>query len=438
MPAVVQHLARPGRLARRRLRRRDAVALDTGDAARPRSASPARARPTPSCDRRSPPGVTIEIESRTEAAAPRRAPARARHPPARRRPRQPRLRGQGLGHADGRRPAAVRRRRRAGARAARRARRGTTSTSLGFHVFAGSQNLSAEILVRGAAQDRRARPASSPSTCPAPVRYVNLGGGFGIPYFEKDEPLDLAAVGGEPRRAASTDGSRRRCPDATVVIELGRYIVGEAGVYVTRVVDRKESRGAATSSSTAACTTSSPPPATSARSSAATTRSPSATRAHRRARPRPVTVVGCLCTPLDLLGDKVELPARRGRRPRRRLPGRRLRPHRQPHRLPRPPAHRRRCSSDTSPQTRSTDTLPEVVEVLVPHPRHRGPRRLDHPRHRGSSASSPSSTRSAWSSWRRPSRTASTSSIDDEDFTGEVFESVGTLTDFIDARRTGG
>ena len=68
-------------------------------------------------------GVTIEMESATEAERvidDRRA---ARHPPARRRAGQPRLPGQGLGHADGRRPAAVRRRRRAGAGAAARAGR---------------------------------------------------------------------------------------------------------------------------------------------------------------------------------------------------------------------------------------------------------------------------------------------------------------------------
>ena len=65
--------------------------------------------------------------------------------------------------------------------------------------------------------------------------------------------------------------------------------------------------GAATPSSTAACTTSWPPPATSARSSGATTRWPLATRALDEPT-GPVTVVGCLCTPLDLLGDEVDLP----------------------------------------------------------------------------------------------------------------------------------
>ena len=150
---------------------------------------------------------------------------------------------QGLRHAHGRRTAAVRRRRRAGARAARASSQPPTSTSSASTSSPARRTCSAEILVRGAA----ARP--SISSCelaerlPAPIRYVNLGGGFGIPYFEKDEPLDLAADRRQPGRRWSTTRSVRAFPTRRSVIELGRYIVGECGVYVTRVVDRKESRG---------------------------------------------------------------------------------------------------------------------------------------------------------------------------------------------------
>ena len=129
--------------------------------------------------------------------------------------------------------------------------------------------------VRGAAQDRRARAAPGRRDRPQPIRYLNLGGGFGIPYFEKDEPLDLAAIG-DNLDGLLDDVVRPALPEARVVIELGRYIVGEAGVYVTRVVDRRCRAARPSWSSTAACTTSSRPPATSARSSAATTRSRSA------------------------------------------------------------------------------------------------------------------------------------------------------------------
>ncbi len=111
----------------------------------------------------------------------------------------------------------------------------------GFHVFAGSQNLHAAILAE--AQERTVDLVLElAKRAPAPIRYVNLGGGFGIPYFEKDMPLDLAAVGDNLERLCA-ERLRPVLGDARVGVELGRYLVGEAGVYVTRVVDRKISRG---------------------------------------------------------------------------------------------------------------------------------------------------------------------------------------------------
>jgi len=73
------------------------------------------------------------------------------------------------------------------------------------------------------------------------VRLLNIGGGFGIPYFLGERPLDIAAVGAN--LASLMDGMKRRLPQARVAIELGRYLVGEAGIYVCRVIDRKISRG---------------------------------------------------------------------------------------------------------------------------------------------------------------------------------------------------
>ena len=112
---------------------------------------------------------------------------------------------------------------------------------LGFHIFAGSQNLQAEILCE--AQRRTVDLVLELAQhSPQPVRYVNLGGGFGIPYFEKDQPLDLSAVG--ENLAKLVEGPlASELPEATPLIELGRYIVGECGVYVTKIIDRKISRG---------------------------------------------------------------------------------------------------------------------------------------------------------------------------------------------------
>ena len=176
---------------------------------------------------------------------------------------------------------------------------------LGFHIFAGSQNLQAEILCE--AQRRTVELVLQLAQhSPQPVRYVNLGGGFGIPYFEKDQPLDLSAVG--ENLAKLVDGPlASELPEATPLIELGRYIVGECGIYVTKIIDRKASRGEtylvvdgglhhqlAASGNFGQVIRRNYPLVVGTR-----TDDPAEAA---------VTVVGCLCTPLDLLGDKVVLP----------------------------------------------------------------------------------------------------------------------------------
>ncbi len=110
----------------------------------------------------------------------------------------------------------------------------------GFHIFSGSQNLRADSICEAQSKtlDLAVRLAAD---APAPVRSVNLGGGFGIPYFPGERPLDLAPIGAHLRDLVAD--AARRLPQAALVIELGRYLVGEAGIYVCRVVDRKLSRG---------------------------------------------------------------------------------------------------------------------------------------------------------------------------------------------------
>jgi diaminopimelate decarboxylase len=185
---------------------------------------------------------------------------------------------------------------------------GTDLDVLGFHVFAGSQNLHADVLAEAQRQtvDLVLRLAESADW---PVRYLNLGGGFGIPYYQKDTPLDLEGVGAslaELMAERITPG----LPDARVVIELGRYIVGECGVYVTRIVDRKESRGTvflvvdgglhhqlAASGNFGQVVRRNYPVAIGSRLDSADEET------------QTVTIVGKLCTPLDLLADRVQLPA---------------------------------------------------------------------------------------------------------------------------------
>lgn len=110
----------------------------------------------------------------------------------------------------------------------------------GFHLFAGSQNLRAEAIVEAQLKSfELARRLAADA--PSPVKFLNLGGGFGIPYFPGEKHLELESIG---ENLATIQGeAARSMPGAEIVIELGRYLVGEAGVYVCQVVDKKISRG---------------------------------------------------------------------------------------------------------------------------------------------------------------------------------------------------
>jgi diaminopimelate decarboxylase len=110
----------------------------------------------------------------------------------------------------------------------------------GFHIFSGSQNLRAESIIE--AHDRTFELALRlAADAPAPVRLLNIGGGFGIPYFPGDTPLELTSIAANLERWLPE--VKARLPEVRVVIELGRYLVGEAGIYVAEVVERKVSRG---------------------------------------------------------------------------------------------------------------------------------------------------------------------------------------------------
>jgi len=174
----------------------------------------------------------------------------------------------------------------------------------GLHIFAGSQALQADALI-DLQRDTVALAASISEEAGHAPPEVNLGGGFGIPYFAKDQPLDVEAVG-EALAKALADRSKI-IADTKFAIELGRWLVGEAGIYLTRIVDRKESRGRtflvtdgglqhqlAASGNFGQLLRRNYPIAI-ANSFAA-------------AADEEVTITGCLCTPLDLLADEAMLP----------------------------------------------------------------------------------------------------------------------------------
>ena len=110
----------------------------------------------------------------------------------------------------------------------------------GFHIFSGSQNLSSDAIIESQikACDLAERLAEF---APAPVRMLNIGGGLGVPYFPGEKPIDVAPIGEHLHKLAAS--MKERLPTAQLMIELGRFFVAESGVYICRITDKKVSRG---------------------------------------------------------------------------------------------------------------------------------------------------------------------------------------------------
>jgi diaminopimelate decarboxylase len=173
----------------------------------------------------------------------------------------------------------------------------------GFHIFSGSQNLRHEAICEAHAKAFDLAVALA-RQAPVPPRVVNLGGGLGIPYFPGEERLDLRPIADNLRSIAERAASA--LPGTTLVIELGRFLIGEAGVYVCRVLDRKISRGHAFLVTDGGLH----------HHLAASGNFGQVLRKNypvvignrvRGAKREVASVVGRLCTPLDLLADRMEL-----------------------------------------------------------------------------------------------------------------------------------
>lgn len=109
----------------------------------------------------------------------------------------------------------------------------------GFHIYWGSQNLKPEAII-DAHNKTFALADTLIAQVPVKTRTVNIGGGFGIPYFAGENRLDLTPIGENLQRLLSEFPN---LADIELIIELGRFLVAEAGVYASRITDKKVSRG---------------------------------------------------------------------------------------------------------------------------------------------------------------------------------------------------
>jgi len=175
----------------------------------------------------------------------------------------------------------------------------------GWHIFAGSQALDAAAIIETQRETIALAARLSDQLGVSPP-LVNIGGGLGVPYFPGDAPLDPRIIG------LALEEEMTLAPDileeSAFAMELGRYLVAAAGVYLTRVIDVKTSHGErfavvdgglhhqlAASGNFGTVVRRNYPVAI-------------ANKFGQNADDQPVSIVGCLCTPLDRLADKVALP----------------------------------------------------------------------------------------------------------------------------------
>ncbi len=174
----------------------------------------------------------------------------------------------------------------------------------GFHIFTGSQNLNAAAICE--AHNNIYQLASElKRQCDTEIERLNIGGGLGIPYFPGETPIELKPIADNLKQLQQQ--YKNDFENTEIVLELGRYLVGSAGVFVSQVIDIKESRGEtfvvidgglhhhlAASGNFGQVIRKNYPVAVANKVDGEATQT--------------VNVVGPLCTPLDLLGSKVELP----------------------------------------------------------------------------------------------------------------------------------
>ncbi len=246
-------------------------------------------------------GITLNLESENEASRALAIAARLGVPPRLAVRVNPdfELRGSGMRMGGGAKPFGV-----DADRAAALVRQVVAAGAdyRGLHIFAGSQSLDPAAIVEAQANALVLAERIAGESAVAPP-LVNLGGGFGIPYFAGDEALDVEAIGA--RLGTAIAGAT--LPGTKFALELGRWLVGEAGVYLTRIVDRKTSHGRTFLITDGGMHHQL---GASGNLGAVVRRNYPVTIASRFGAPpeEEASITGCLCTPLDRLADEAALP----------------------------------------------------------------------------------------------------------------------------------
>jgi diaminopimelate decarboxylase len=187
---------------------------------------------------------------------------------------------------------------------------------MGLHIFSGSQNLKSDAIIEAHNKtfelvDDLLRSETIEQGLLDNFNFINIGGGFGIPYFPGDTALEIQPIADNLEQLINNYPALK---NQEIIIELGRYLVGESGIYISQVIDKKQSRGThylicngglhhhlANSGNFGQVIRKNFPVRISKCSS---TKEMTLSEQIKEK----VSIVGPLCTPLDILAEKIELP----------------------------------------------------------------------------------------------------------------------------------
>jgi diaminopimelate decarboxylase len=177
---------------------------------------------------------------------------------------------------------------------------------VGIHVYVGSQLFDIDALIANCQHILDIGVGVS-QRLKKPLQSIDLGGGFAIPYFDNSPDFDLSAFSTAYRAVVDRCKTTPALAQAKLIIELGRYLVAESGLYVTRVIDVKSSRGTTYVVADGGMNHH----ITATGNFGQVFRKPYPVAILNRMTDRcdaQVAVVGPCCTPLDVIGQKIAAP----------------------------------------------------------------------------------------------------------------------------------
>ncbi len=134
------------------------------------------------------------------------------------------------------------------------------------------------------------------------LKYLNLGGGFGIPYFANDRSLDMDELSKGMKMLWFH--YREELKDTRIIAESGRFLIADSGCYLTKILYRKKSKG----NSYLICDGGSNHHGTAAFLGRYIRDNFPIRILSKDGQGEEVTITGPLCTPVDVIGQKVKVP----------------------------------------------------------------------------------------------------------------------------------